>query len=84
MANEHELYIEASVRGYHAYFKDSTVYIGEILTCEVEPDNEHDPHAVLVKNQDGKCVGHVPIELSKTFHKFLLDCGENWGRVYWE
>ena len=38
MANEHELYIEASVRGYHAYFKDSTVYIGEILTCEVDPD----------------------------------------------
>ena len=31
MTNEYELYLEASTRGYHAYFKDATVYIGEIL-----------------------------------------------------
>jgi hypothetical protein len=76
MANEHELYIEGSVRGYHAYFKDSTEYIGDILTCEVEPNNEHDRYAVLVKNKDGKGVGHVPIDLSKPFHNFLSNHGE--------
>ena len=39
MANEYEVYLEASTRGYHAYVKESTVYIGEILFCEMEPNN---------------------------------------------
>ncbi|RMX53866.1 hypothetical protein pdam_00025672 [Pocillopora damicornis] len=29
MADEYEVFIEASVRGYHAYFKDATVVIVE-------------------------------------------------------
>ena len=37
MADEYEVFIEASVRGYNAYFKDATVVIGEselsLLTC---------------------------------------------------
>ena len=49
MANEYELYLEASTRGYHAYFKDATVYIGEILFCEQEPDNQHSKYAVNMK-----------------------------------
>jgi hypothetical protein len=76
MENEYGIYVEASIHGYHAYFQTSTVYIGEILACEVEPDNEYDKYAVVVKNEDGYTVGHVPIKLSKTFHKFLVDYGE--------
>lgn len=38
MADEYEVFIEASVRGYHAYFKDATVVIGEVLMCERELD----------------------------------------------
>lgn len=76
MANEYELYLEASIRGYHVYFKDATVYIGEILSCEMEPDNQHSKYAVVVKNEDKKIVGHVPVELSKIFNKFLSDYGK--------
>ena len=39
MADEYEVFIEASVRGYHAYFNDVTVVIGEVLMCERELDN---------------------------------------------
>ena len=41
----------------------------------MELDNSHDKYAVVVKNQDGNLVGHVPKELSRLFHKFL-DFGE--------
>ena len=73
---KYEVYIEASVRGYHAYFKEITVSVGEILWCEIEESNEHDKYAVAVKNQEMHTVGHVPIELSKLFNKFLDDGGE--------
>ena len=76
MTNEYELYLEASTRGYHAYFKDATLYIGEILICEMEPNNRHSKYAVVVKNEDDRIVGHVPIELSKLFFKFLSEYGK--------
>ena len=75
MANEYELFLEASTRGYHAYFKEYTVYIGKILFCEMEPDNPHSRFAVPVKNEDDKIVGHVSAELSKIFNKFLSEDG---------
>ena len=73
MAGDYEFYVQASMRGYHAYVMNATVYIGhgEILDCEIEPKNNHDKYAVAVKNKDGVLVGHLPIELSNTFHKFL-------------
>ena len=74
MANEYEVYLEASTRGYHAYFKESTVYIGEILLCEMEPDNLHSRFAIAVKYEEDKIVGHVPAELSKIY-KFLSKDG---------
>ena len=64
------------MRGYHAYLDDASVRIGEILACEMELDNSYDKCAVVVKNQDGNLVGHVPKELSRLFHKFLDDFGE--------
>ena len=33
-----------------AYYMNATVYIGEILDCEIEPENDHDKYAVAVKN----------------------------------
>lgn len=58
MANEYELYLEASTRGYHAYLKGNTVYIGEILFFEIGSDNPNSRFAVAVKNEDDKIVGH--------------------------
>lgn len=76
MADEYEVFIEASVRGYHAYFNDVTVVIGEVLMCERELDNAYDKYAVAVSNEQGKVVGLVPIELSKVFARFIRDYGE--------
>ena len=70
------MFLESSVRGYHAYFKYSTVSVGELMMCEIEEDNEYDKYAVAVKNESGQIVGHVPIEISKIMCKFIRDCGE--------
>ena len=67
---------ESSIRGYHAYFKDTTVCIGDILFCETESDNNFDKYAVAVKTDNGELVGHVQIELSKIFTDFLKDYGD--------
>lgn len=73
MADEYEVFTEASV---HAYFKDATVVIGEVLMCERELDNAYDKYAVAVNNEQGKVVGHVPIELSKVLARFIRNYGE--------
>ena len=72
MADEYEVYVESSVRGYHAYFKYASVCIGEVMQCEIEENNDHDKYAVAVRNEYGQMVGHVPIELSKLCSKFLV------------
>ena len=76
IGDEYEVFIEASVRGYHEYYKDAEVVIGEMFTCERELDNEHGRHAIVIKKEDGKIVGHVPKELSKIFTRFLRHHGE--------
>ena len=62
--------------GYHAYFMNATVYIGEILDCEIEPGNDHDKYAVAVKNKDRVLAGHILIELSKICYKSLSQYGQ--------
>ena len=52
------------------------MFIGEVLTCEREPDNAFGKYAVVIKNEAGQMVGHVPKELSKIFNKFFKDYGE--------
>ena len=49
--------------------------IGEVLYCETENDNVYDQNAAIVTTEDGKTVGHVPIELSDIFTAFLADYG---------
>eukprot|EP00794_Sanderia_malayensis_P014571 gene14570-16074_t len=56
-----EMFVELSIRGYHAYKKEE-VFVGEVMVCEPEEDNEHDKYAVSVQKANGKIVGHVPIE----------------------
>lgn len=76
MGEECEVFIKSSVRGYHAYFVDASVTIGEVLACEREHDNAHDKNAIAVRNEDQLLVGHVPRELSKIFSRFLADYGD--------
>ena len=73
---EYEVSIQSSIRGYHAYFKEATVCVGEVLKCEIEENNSHDKNAIVVKNEHGTVVGHVPLELSKTLNTFIRNYGE--------
>ena len=76
MAEDMQFFAESSLRGYHAYHKCVNVFIGEVLHCEAGNDNEFDKNAVALKNENGQVVGHIPIELSKVFAKFLQNYGE--------
>ena len=38
-----------AVQGHHVYKEDWTPVIGEVLSCEREIGNRHDPQAVAVK-----------------------------------
>ena len=63
------------MRGYHAY-KNIKITLGQLLTCEQEPEKEYDQFAVAVKTKQEETVGHLPIEISKMAHKFLIEGGE--------
>ena len=48
--------------------------INDYLQCQIKENNEFDPLAVALLHDDcleEKVVGHVPIHLSKIFHRFL-------------
>ena len=78
MAANYEFYLESSIRGYHAYFKNlmETITVGDILECEIDSNNPHDQYAIVVRTFRDETVGHVPIELSEIFWKFLSNYGE--------
>ena len=46
------------------------------MMSEIDENNEHDKYAVAVKDESGQIVGHVPIEISRSFPKFIRDYGE--------
>eukprot|EP00794_Sanderia_malayensis_P016354 gene16354-17999_t len=78
MALQFEFYVESSVQGYHEYFKNLTrdTCVGDTLDCEQDLDNEYDIYAIVIKTEVGETVGHVPLEVSKHFLKFLQNYGE--------
>ena len=54
------------IRGYHAYQRIWTPFVGEKATTAREPGNEHDRYAVAVLEDETLCaVGHLPRETSK-------------------
>ena len=59
MSEEYEVFVESSVRGYHAYFKNSAVCVRDLMMCEIEENNEHDKYAVAVKDESGQIVGQI-------------------------
>ena len=62
--------IESTVRGHHVYKTEWNPIIGEELCCLAEEDNAFDRFAVAI-SKDGRIVGHVPLELARTFWYFL-------------
>ena len=63
------------VRGYHEYQHIWDAVVGEILPCNCETGNVHDPYAVSIK-KGGVIVGHVPKKLSCLCSLFL-----QWGGI---
>ena len=49
---------EAHIKGYHAYIKEWTPKIGEILKIRLEPENAVDRFAVPVQ-KEGQIVRHL-------------------------
>ena len=66
------MFVESSIRGYHAY-KKAELFVGEVMMCESEENNGYDECAESVWKE---MIGHVPIEFSKIFCNFLKDYGE--------
>jgi len=50
--------VASRVRGYHVYQDEWEAVLGEVLSCQREPGNRHDPYAVATVS-DGR-TGHVP------------------------
>lgn len=46
------------------------------MKCEIEENNAREKYAVAVTDESGQIVGHVPIEISRLFYKFIQDYGE--------
>ena len=51
--------VETVVRGYHVYGADWEAPVGQILPCQPDGGNIHDPYAVAVV-EEGVVVGHAP------------------------
>ena len=60
---ECEFSVPTSVRGYHEYKDIWEAAIGEILQCQRELSNRHDPFAVAVR-KNRTTVRHVPRKIS--------------------
>jgi len=56
-------------------YYDGQVRLEEDISLEREPDNEHDPNAIGVMNQDSEQVGHLPRELAHWLAP-LIDAGK--------
>ena len=62
--------VESMVRGYHIYKDIWNSYIDEVLPCERERHNIHNPFAVAVK-KGANVVSHLPHSISIACYVFL-------------
>ena len=68
--------VETVVRGYHVYMAIWETAVGQILPCQHEVGNIHDPYAVeLGIVEGGAVVGHVPRAVSSVCYLFLRKNG---------
>lgn len=74
MSREKVLSVQAAVRGFHFYKSIWAPKKSEVLSCEHEENNPYDLFAIKTCQENGRIVGHLPIEISR-ITKFLLDRG---------
>ena len=68
--------IEFSIaaRGFHYYKKYCDPLESECLDCAHKKENSYDYFAIKTCQNDGKIVGHLPMEISRPT-KYLIDQG---------
>ena len=75
---------DSVIRGHHIYKDIWTPYLGELLHCEPESGNIHDPYAVSVHTTNSTSdhsacttpiVGHIPPVVYHLFAACFLDEG---------
>ena len=65
---------QSCIRGFHVYQQVWSPAVGEIVSCERETTNRHDPFAVMVV-KSRTTVGHLPRKISCTCSMFLRKGG---------
>ncbi len=61
---------------------DDSTFVGDKLTLSREPDNPHDPKAIIISNKSGLKLGYVPRN-HNTYPAEIMDSGkELFGRLY--
>ena len=63
--------VETVLRGYHVYVVVWKAAVGQILLCQREGGNIHDPYTVAIVEQ-GDIVGHVPRAISAVCYMYLF------------
>ena len=66
--------VETIVHGYHVYQVIWEAAVGQVLPCQWERGNVHDPYAVAIVER-GVVVGHVPRAISSVCYLFLGKSG---------
>ena len=79
---------DSVIRGYHEYKSIWEAAFGEVLQCQRERSNRHDPYSYTVAVvKDGNVVGYVPRKLSAICAMFLhqsesITCQVNGRKQY--
>lgn len=74
MSREKIVYVQAAVRGFHFYKSIWIPEEAEVLSCEYEEKNPYDIFAIKTCQENGRIVGHLPMEISR-ITKYLIDRG---------
>ena len=74
MSREKIVYARPAVRGFHFFKSIWTPSESEVLSCEYEETNPYDIFAIKTCQENGRIVGHLPMEISR-ITKYLLDRG---------
>ena len=67
----HQLEVSSFLTGYHVFRNSQIPFVGEVLSCRIEPSNIVDKYAVAVSNKD-EVVGHLKKVTSGKFAKTVF------------
>ena len=65
------LKVSSKIKGHHVY--QYKYQIGESVKCVVDSENQMSSNAIVVLGQDSKTIGHLPEQLAKKIHPYLID-----------